>query len=283
MRRLFRAIIALVILVVLLAAAVAVYGVVIHVKSKDYLVTLEEKDLPNKAEVEEDNYVQLSEVKMHYVRYGTGSQPIVLIHGNGGSTDSLKELAQYLGADYSVYCIDSRCHGKSSDPETITYDLMAKDVKEFIFAKLAVRPYVLGHSDGAIVALTLAALYPDSLAACISCGANSHPDKFMFYFTWAVKIKNLFRKSKLNELMLTLPDLTPELLGQITVPTYVVAGEFDIMPLSDTLYIHEHIAGSKVAVVKWGTHSSYISRHGGRIYQLAKEFFAAQPGGTLFV
>ena len=238
------------------------------------LVTLTEHDLPPKQAAVEDDYVDLSDVRMHYVRYGTGAIPVILIHGNAGNCDSLKELAAYLAADYSVYCLDSRCQGKSSDPGVITYDLMAGDVWEFIGAKLTAKPYVLGHSDGGIVALSLASLYPDSIAACVSCGANSRPSTFKWYFTWGVRISNLFRKDKLNDLMLTLPDFTPEYLGRITAPTYIVAGEYDIMPLSDTVYIHEHVAGSRVAIVKGADHSSYISAHGGRIYQLASAFFA---------
>jgi pimeloyl-ACP methyl ester carboxylesterase len=257
--------------------AVGSYLVVIRHQSQAYdLVTLTEKDLPPRSTAVEDDYVQLSDVRMHYVRYGEGAQPVILIHGNSGNADSLKELAQYLAADYTVYCLDSRCQGKSSDPGVITYDLMAKDVYEFITAKLTVTPYVLGHSDGGIVAITLASLYPDCLAACMPCGANSRPDRFKWYFTFAVKMANMFHKDKLNDLMLELPDFTPEFLAGVTVPTYVVAGEYDIMPLSDSVYIHQHIAGSRLSIVKGAGHSSYITKHGGRIYQLAHAFFAEQ-------
>ena len=60
-----------------------------------------------------------------------------------------------------------------------------------------------------------------------------------------------------------------------------LAAEYDIMPLSDTVYIHKNINGSKIAIVKAATHSSYISKNGGKIYQLAKEFFAEQEQGVL--
>ena len=73
--------------------------------------------------------------------------------------------------------------------------------------------------------------------------------------------------------MLTLPDFTPEFLSKINIPVYVVAGEYDIMPLSDTVYIHENINGSLLAVVKGANHSNYISSHGGKLYNLAKPFF----------
>lgn len=267
--------IAILSVVCVMGAAVGGYfGTVRRSIAPYHPVDLGEKDLPSPVPATEDGYVQLSDVNMHYVRYGTGAQPVILIHGNGGNTDSLKELAGYLGRDYSVYCTDSRCQGLSSDPGEITYDLMAKDIREFMDAKLTAKPYVLGHSDGGIVALSLASLYPDSIAACVSCGANSHPDRFKWYFTLGVRVNNLFRPDKLNDLMLTLPDFTPEYLARITVPTYVVAGEYDIMPLSDTVYIHEHIAGSRVAIVKGAGHSSYITRHGGRIYGIARDFFA---------
>lgn len=269
-----KVIIILAIITAVIATSIGGHFIGVRVESKKYdLVTLNERDLPAKKEIVEDAYVELSDVKMHYVRYGEGAQPVVLIHGNGNNCDTLSELAGYLANDYSVYCLDSRCHGKSSDPGVITYDLMAKDVAEFIDEKLTEKPFIIGHSDGAIVAISLASAYPDKAAAMIACGANSRPEKFKFYFTLKVKISNLFKKDKLNDLMLTLPDFTPEFLSKINIPVYVVAGEYDIMPLSDTVYIHENINGSLLAVVKGANHSNYISSHGGKLYNLAKPFF----------
>ncbi|MCR4662187.1 MAG: alpha/beta hydrolase [Clostridia bacterium] len=259
---------------VIIAILIAINVGLIHMRSKKYnLISLRPSNIPQKQEAVEDDHVQLTDIKMHYVKYGSGEQPIILIHGNGGSCDSLKELAQYLANDYSVYCLDSRCQGKSSDPGVITYDLMSKDVYEFISLKLSVKPFVLGHSDGGIVALSLASNYPDSIKAVMSCGANSHPSKFKFYFTWGVKIMNKIRYDKLNDLMLELPNFTPEFLAKIKVPTYIVAAEFDIMPLSDSVYIHKNIESSKIAIIKWATHSSYISKNGSKIYMLAKPWF----------
>ena len=272
-------------LVFAVGVALAAYLGTVRVQSQRYnLVDLSHPtDLPTMQQAVEDDYVQLAEVRMHYVRYGQGEQPVVLIHGNGGNCGSLEKLARYLANDYSVYCVDSRCQGKSSDPGVITYDLMAADMWQFIQAKLTVKPYVLGHSDGGIVAIALASLYPDSVAAIMPCGANSHPDKFKFYFTWGVKLSSLFHKDKLNDLMLRLPDFTPDYLARITVPTLVVAGEYDIMPLSDTVYIHSHIAGSEIAIVKGADHSVYISQKGDRIYGLAADFFARQPRGATWI
>lgn len=245
-------------------------------KSKAYnLITLDTSDLPTPvAAPETESYIQLSEVRMHYAVYGKDKYPLILVHGNGGSKNSLAEAATYLANDFTVYVIESRCHGQSSDPGKISYDLMAKDIKEFIEAMGLKKPYLMGHSDGGINAITVAYTYPDLLGGIISCGANSTPQTFKPYFTIGVKALDLFKPDKLNDMMLTLPQFTEEKLAKITCPTYIVAGEFDIMWLSDSVFLHQNIKESKIAIIKGANHSSYISQDGKQAYVLARDFFS---------
>lgn len=264
-----------------IAAAIAVgfgaWRVTVHQQSKKYnMITLDTTALPSPVSgpvLETD--VQLSEVKMHYAVYGESGHPLILVHGNGGSHKSLEEAALYLANEYTVYAIDSRCHGQSSDPGEISYDLMAKDIKEFIEALGLEKPYLMGHSDGGINALTVAYTYPDLLGGFISCGANTKPEKLKPYFTIGVKFNNLIKHDKLNDMMLTLPQIDEELLSKITCPAYIVAGESDIMWLSDTVFIHESIPGSKIAIIEGAKHSSYMSRDGKQAYVLAHDFFGS--------
>lgn len=252
-----------------------IWQVAVHQQSKKYnMITLDTSNVPFPVTnpIKEDD-IQLSEVKMHYVVYGEKGHPLILVHGNGGSKESLKEAATYLANDYTVYVIESRCHGQSSDPGVISYDLMAKDIKEFIEAMNLEKPYLMGHSDGGINALTVAYTYPNLLGGFISCGANTTPDTLKPYFTIAVKVNDIFNPDKLNDMMLTLPQMNKELLSQITCPAYIVASEFDIMWLSDSALIHESIPDSKIAIIKGADHSSYISQDGKQAYVLAKEFF----------
>ena len=252
-----------------------IWQIAIHQQSKKYnMISLDTSNIPTPiTNVVKEDDIQLSEVRMHYSVYGESGHPLILVHGNGGSQDSLKEAATYLANDYTVYVIESRCHGQSSDPGIISYDLMAKDIKEFIEAMNLTKPYLMGHSDGGINALTVAYTYPDLLGGFISCGANTTPDKFKPYFTIGVKALDMFKPNKLNDMMLTLPQMNEELLSKITCPAYIVAGEFDIMWLSDSVLIHESIKDSKIAIIKGADHSSYISQDGKQAYVLAKEFF----------
>ena len=262
---------------VALAAAIGVAGwktAVRHASKEHNLITLDTGSVPSPVTEFTEHDIQLSEVRMHYAVYGEEGYPLILIHGNGGDKNSLAEAASYLANDYRVYVPESRCHGQSSDPGVISYDLMAKDLKEFCEALNIEKPYIMGHSDGGINALTFAYTYPDLPGAVISCGANSTPETFKPYFTVGVKVLNLFKPSILNDMMLTLPQMTAELLSKITCPAYIVAGENDIMWLSDTAYIRSCITSrSDVAIIKGVNHSSYISQDGKQAYVLAKNYF----------
>lgn len=250
------------------------WQVYVRQASKNYnLITLDEPDIAPVTACAAQGDVELSEMTMHYAVYGDEGYPLILVHGNGGDKNSLKEAAEYLANDYKVYVIESRCHGESSDPGEISYDLMAKDIKEFIDAMGLEKPYLMGHSDGGINALTVAYTYPDLLGGFISCGANTTPDTFKPYFPLGVRVSNMVKPDKLNDMMLTLPEMNADLLSKITCPAYIVAGEYDIMWLSDTVFIHECIPHSKIAIIKGANHSSYISQNGKQAYTLAKDFF----------
>ena len=247
---------------VALATAIGITGwkMAVRKASTEYnLITLDTSSVPSPVTEFTEHDIQLSEVKMHYAVYGEEGYPLILIHGNGGDKNSLAEAASYLANDYRVYVPESRCHGQSSDPGEISYDLMAKDIKEFCEALGIEKPYIMGHSDGGINALTLAYTYPDLPGAIISCGANSVPEAFKPYFTLGVKALNLIKPDKLNDMMLTLPQMNGKLLSQIICPTYIVAGENDIMWLSDTAFIYRCIQPhSKIAIIKGANHSSFI-------------------------
>ena len=251
------------------------WQVYVRQQSKNYnLITLDTTNLPEPVSgpvLEAD--IELSEMTMHYAVYGDEGHDFILVHGNGGNKNSLEEAARYLANDYKVYVIESRCHGQSSDPDEISYELMAKDIKEFCDKMKLDKPYLMGHSDGGINALTVAYTYPDLLGGFISCGANSVPQTFKPYFPLGVRVLDIFKPSKLNYMMLTLPDIDAEKLSKITCPAYIVAGEYDIMWLSDTVFIHESIKDSKVAIIKGANHGSYISADGKQAYVLARGFF----------
>lgn len=74
--------------------------------------------------------VQVNGVILYYEKQGSGP-PLVLLHGNGEDGRIFDRTAEVLAPHYTVYTIDSRCHGKSSRDVPLSYDLMAADVLAF--------------------------------------------------------------------------------------------------------------------------------------------------------
>ena len=70
--------------------------------------------------------VQVNGVILYYEKQGSGP-PLVLLHGNGEDGRIFDRTAEVLAPHYTVYTIDSRCHGKSSRDVPLSYDLMAAD------------------------------------------------------------------------------------------------------------------------------------------------------------
>src|ERR1700755_600561 len=66
--------------------------------------------------------------KMYCEIYGEG-QPVLIIHGNGGSISAFNLNIPYFSKKYKVIVADSRAQGKSADPgDSLTYEMMADDL-----------------------------------------------------------------------------------------------------------------------------------------------------------
>lgn len=89
--------------------------------------------------------VQVNGVILYYEKQGSGP-PLVLLHGNGEDGRIFDRTAEVLAPHYTVYTIDSRCHGKSSRNVPLSYDLMAADVLAFSKALKLEKPVICGFS-----------------------------------------------------------------------------------------------------------------------------------------
>ena len=105
-------------------------------------------------------FFQHDGVKLYYEVYGTG-EPLLLVHGNGGSIADLTAQIEHFRKRYKVIAMDSRDQGRSSDsPEKITYEKMTDDLAALLDHLKITQVNVLGWSDGGIEALLLGIRHP---------------------------------------------------------------------------------------------------------------------------
>ncbi|MAP54100.1 alpha/beta fold hydrolase [Altibacter sp.] len=98
---------------------------------------------------------------------GTGT-PLVILHGFLGSGDNWKTLGtQFSEAGFEVHLVDQRNHGRSFHDPAFSYELMAKDLKQYCEEHQLDEIILLGHSMGGKTAMHFATAYPEKVRKLI--------------------------------------------------------------------------------------------------------------------
>lgn len=221
-------------------------------------------------------YIEVNQIGLFYEKAGTGP-PIILLHGNGEDHRIFDVLMEQLSADYTVYAIDSRDHGKSDSVSELNYIDMMQDILLFIEAMKLSKPALYGFSDGGIVGILLAAHHPLILSKLIISGANLRPEGMKSFFMFPMRIAHFFSRNQKLNMMLTQPNINTALLSKITIPTLVLAGEKDLVKESHTKTISGCIAQSRLKILKDETHGSYVV-HSKKLYPIIKPFLDERTG-----
>jgi pimeloyl-ACP methyl ester carboxylesterase len=91
---------------------------------------------------------------------GDGRPPLIVLHGLLGSSRNWQTAGADLAAQYHVFALDLRNHGRSPHAAEMTYEAMAADVSAWLDAQGLTRVHLLGHSMGGKVAMLLACRHP---------------------------------------------------------------------------------------------------------------------------
>ena len=210
-------------------------------------------------------------VSLFYAAEGAG-KPVILLHGNGGSHNDLettqRELAQ---AGYMVYALDSRGQGANQRLDEYHYKDMATDVYEFIRLKGLEKPAVFGFSDGGIIALQLEVMYPGTLGAIVTGGANIFVEGALIP-EFAEGFLAQPSTEPLVIMLQTEPNMTVEDMAGIGCPSLIMSGEKDLIQTDHTRLIGENIPDGRVKILPGEDHGSYIC-NSPKLAPLMLEFF----------
>ncbi len=202
-------------------------------------------------------FLENGKVRLHYEISGSGI-PLIMLHGSGEDISIFETALPLLEKHFTVYRIDSRCHGESGKNVPLHYDLIADDVYRFIILLELDKPIVYGFSDGGIAALILAYTHPDSVSAIAASGANSNPKGLKFFYRLGYRKLSVFQPDPKARMIATEPRITKEDLEKIKVPALITAGENDMIKEEDTKFIASSIPSSRLLILPGESHSSYI-------------------------
>jgi pimeloyl-ACP methyl ester carboxylesterase len=113
-------------------------------------------------------------IKLAYVDAGNpNGDPLLLLHGYTDSSRSFSPMVPHLGR-YRLLIPDQRGHGASDAPECCYGSTQfAHDAKLLLDALKIDRAAVAGHSLGSMVAMSLAAEYPDRVTKVVLIGSTA--------------------------------------------------------------------------------------------------------------
>ncbi len=231
-------------------------------------------------------YYDVRGIKMYEETYGSG-KPLLLIHGNGGSIKSMASIIPYFSQRYKVIATDSRAHGKSIDTgDSLSFEMMADDEAALLDKMHIDSAYVIGWSDGGIVALLLAMRHPEKVIKLASSGANLWPDStaivpsswksdkayyesMKFKKRTTVKEKNDWKIFMLDWLQ---PNVPLSALHGIHCPSLIISGDHDVIRLEHTLKIYQNIPRAYLWVVPDSGHGTLIE-HTNEFDKQVNDFF----------
>lgn len=108
-------------------------------------------------------------INLNYVevQHSNGS-PMLLLHGLINRWQSYTPIISDLITSNHIYALDLRGHGKSArTPEGYLLQNFIMDIHNFIVKHITKPTIIVGHSFGGILALMLAALYPELVKSLI--------------------------------------------------------------------------------------------------------------------
>ena len=216
--------------------------------------------------------IDVNGVSLFYAAEGAG-KPVILLHGNGGSHNDLETTQRDLAqAGYMVYALDSRGQGANPRLEEYHYKDMATDVYEFIKEKGLDKPAVFGFSDGGNIALQLEVMYPGTLGAIATGGAN-----IFVHGSLVPDFEQGFLSQPTDEplviMMQNEPAMTVEDMQGIGCPALIMSGENDLILADHTRLIGENIPSGKAVVIPGEDHGSYIC-NSPKLAPLLLDFFS---------
>jgi pimeloyl-ACP methyl ester carboxylesterase len=232
------------------------------------------------------HYVKTRGFNMYYEMYGSG-EPMLIIHGNGGSVSDFLYQIPYFEKKYRVILADNRAQGKSTDPgDSLSYEMMTDDLNALLDTLHLDSCDVIGWSDGGIDGLLLAMRHPEKVKKLAVTGANLWPDTTAvdpFVYHWAMgynlslgkmnqtpQVKNA---RKLAHLLSFEPHISTVQLRQIQCPTLVIGGDHDILLPQHTLLIAQSIPRSYLWILPNSGHSAPIF-YKDQFNQTVADFFA---------
>jgi pimeloyl-ACP methyl ester carboxylesterase len=244
--------------------------------------------------------VRINDIAIYYEQYGQGVPLLVLSGGGlGRSIRDFDGCIPDLANHFRVIAPDSPGQGRSGQPDRLSYSFLADTMSRLLDSLQLDSVYVMGLSDGAIVALLLADQRGDKVRKVVAVGANNGKAGFVLpegFPLDSVKVPTVdqwaryhekdidryktlvpakdWRKqaSDLNQMWYADQYFPESTYDRIHVPVMIVLGDRDDISIDHGLDMHRKIKSSQFCVLPNTSHEVFAERPE-LITKIAIDFF----------
>lgn len=271
-----------------LAVALAIL-VGTHVLAQEQAVVQEEKA--------DGQFAEVNGIRMYYETYGEG-EPLVLLHGFGGSGANWKTFVDDFAAGYKLVIPDLRGHGRSTNPTNkFTHRQSALDVYALLDELKIDKFRGMGISTGGMTLIHMATQQPERAEAIVLIGATIYFPEQAREIMRGVSVEGLteqdwearrrIHKNGDDQIRALINqfhgfkdsyddmNFTPPLLSTIQARTFVVHGDRDqFFPVSIPVEMYRSIPKSYLWIVPNGGHVPIYGDNEETFVKKATEFLA---------
>ncbi len=237
-------------------------------------------------------YVEINGAKIYYEEYGNG-EPLLLIHGNGGSILSMGNQIDYFKSKYRVIVADNRGQGKSElKTDSLTYVQITKDWEGLVEHLKLDSLNIFGWSDGGIIGLKMAISGKTKIKKVVAMGANLRPDsttvsssvvnaviRFKKKVSSKIKEKDTTKNWNYIKQLLGLlgdqPNIPTTDLSKIKAKVLIIAGDEDIIRNVHSVEMYENIPNAQLCIMPGETH--YTPASNPKYFNEIIDKFFAEP------
>ena len=188
--------------------------------------------------------------RIHYEIIGKGF-PVVFLHGNNLESGYFKKQ-RVLGRYYKLIFVDSLGHGKSGDIlGKVSFSYLADSLDELLSYLNIEKCLLVGHSDGANLAIKYAALHQERVAGILANSGNISFNGLKFlpgyacyleealYKTLGIIFPCFKRRSKVSPLLREDLNIPKKAFSKSNYPVIVLVGDHDMIKREHSISIAE--------------------------------------------
>lgn len=244
--------------------------------------------------------VTINHRKVYFEEYGQGP-PLLILSGGGlhRSTNDFQKCIPFLSVHFRIILPDTPGQGKSEQTDSLSYSFLTDVMSQLIDSLRLDSTYVMGLSDGGIVAILLAERRADKVRKSIAVGANNGTAGFVLpegFDIDSVKIPSLEQWARyhekdiewystlepkkdwkkmatnLNRMWYEKQYFTPAIYDRIKIPVMIVLGDRDDISIDHAQDMYKSIKGSQLCVLPNTSHEVFAEQPE-IISRIAKNFF----------